>query len=254
MEPCRVRARHGLKSDTFRRAYDSWMRRAVALLLATLTVASCSGSTTEPPPPLDTEASSTQPSTTTSTTTSATTLASDPTTTTTTIEEPASTDAPPTTVDDATLLAQAEAAYFEAWEVGIGAIRNPDDPENEERIRDHFAKNNLELNLENLRLTEEGNFIAIENIDNPSFAQTYGDIDFTSDARDEVFLTVCEFYSDRLYERGTAPDGSDVLVRDDPQTIILVVELVLDEGRWKAATGGPPEIVKDEVERCTTAT
>lgn len=228
-------------------AYHSTMRRAPALLIATLTVAACSGSTSEPPPPLDTEAPTTAPSTTAPPTTVATT---DPTTT---VEETTPTEAPPTTIDDATLLAQAEAAYFEAWQVGTDVVRNPDDPNNEALARNHFAKNNLEGILEIIQLTEEGNFIAEENVDNPGFAQTYGDIAFTSDARDEVFLTVCEFYSDRLYERGTAPDGSDVLVRDDPQTTILVVELILEEGNWKSATGGAPEVVKDQVERCTTA-
>lgn len=222
------------------------MRRATALLLATLTIAACAGSTSEPPPPLDTEA----PQTTVAATAAPTTEASD---STTTAEETTTTEAPPTTVDDATLLAQAEAAYFEAWQVGIDVVRNPDDPDNEARIRDHFAENTLELNLENLRLSLDGNFIAKENADNPSFAQTYGDIAFRPDTRSAAFLTVCEFYSDRLYERGTAPDGSDVLIRDDPQTIILVVELAFEDGAWKPAFGGPPEIVRDETERCTTA-
>ncbi|MFK8023925.1 MAG: hypothetical protein AB8G26_08175, partial [Ilumatobacter sp.] len=143
---------------------------------------------------------------------------------------------------------------FEAWEVGIEVVRDPDNPNNEVLARVHFAKNNLEGVLEIIRLTEDGNFIAKENVDSPGFAQTYGDIEFSTDAKDEVFLTVCEFYSDRLYERGTAPDGSDVLVRDDPQTTIFVVELILEDGQWKSATGGPPEVAKDETERCSTAT
>ena len=222
------------------------MRRTVGMLLATIAFVACSGSDAAPPP-LDTEPA------TTSAPTSEAPGTVEPTDPPATEPEATTTDAPTTAVDDAAILAEAEAAYFEAWQVGTDTIRNPDDPDNDDRVRDYFAENNLELTLENMRLTEEGNFIAKENPDNPGFAQTYDDIEFTSDARDEVSLTVCEFYSDRLYERGAAPDGSDTLVRDNPVTKIIQVGLIFEDGQWKSATGAVAEEVRDEVERCTTA-
>lgn len=222
------------------------MRRAVVMLLATITVAACSGSDAAPPP-LDTEPPTTIAPTTEPPPTVETTDAAASTT------EPTTTPTTTTTIDDATILAQAEADFFEAWQVGTDAIRNPDDPDNEARVRDHFAEGNLDLVLENIQLARDGNLIAKENSDNPSFAQTYGDAAFTNDSGDEVSLTVCEFYSDQLFERGTAPDGSDALIRDSPLTSILVVDLILEDGQWKSATGGVAEEVRDEVERCTTA-
>ena len=233
------------------RAYDLAMRHAVGLLLTSLTIAACAGSSGGEPEPLETP-----PPVTPATTEPEPTAAEDTTSTveeTTTSAETTTSEAPTTTIDEAAILAEAEAAYLLAYEVGRDALRNPDDPDNESRIRDHFTQNNLDLALENLRLTVDGNFIAVENADNPSFAQTYGDIEFVDDKLTEVSLTACEFNSDQIFERGTAPDGSDVLVRDDPVTGIFRVGLVLEDNTWKLATGRMDEEVKDEVERCTTA-
>lgn len=238
--------------DSPGRAYDLAMRRAVGLLLASMTMAACTGSSSGEPEPLETPVPVTAAPTVAPTTTEATESTVEDTVE-ETIQETTTFEAPTTTIDEAAILAEAEAAYLEAWQVGTDIIRDPDNPDNEADIRDHFTKNNLDGALENLRVTTEGNFIARENAENPGFAQTYDDIAFTTDARDEVALTVCEFYSDRLFERGTAPDGSDTLIRDDPLTTIFVVEMVLEDGMWKSATGGPPEVISDEVERCTTA-
>lgn len=232
------------------RAYHRAMRRTVGLLLAMLTIAACSGSDAAPEP-LDTLPPTTQ---------APTTEAGDPVDSTEpTANEPDETTttettvAPTTTIDEAAILAEAEAAYLEAWQVGTDAIRTPEDADNEARIRERFTDKNLDLALENLRLAIDGNFIAKENPDNPSFAQTYDDIEFIGESLDEVSLTVCEFYSERIFERGTAPDGSDTLVRDSPVTKILRVGLILEDGSWKSASGVASEEVRDEVERCTTA-
>ncbi len=238
--------------DSPGRAYDLAMRRAVGLLLATMTMAACTGSSSGEPEPLETPVPVTAAPTAAPTTTEATESTVEDTVE-ETIQETTTSEAPTTTIDEAAILAEAEAAFFDAWQVGTDAIRNPDDPENENEIRDHFTQNNLDLALENLRLAVDGNFIAVENLDNPSFAQTYDDIEFVGDTRTEVSLTVCEFYSERIFERGVTPDGSDNLVRDNPVTKIIRVGLVLEDGSWKSATGVTAEEVRDEVERCTTA-
>lgn len=243
------------------RAYHRAMRRAVGLLLATITIAACGGGSDVAPPPLDTEPPATP----------AASREPPPPTVEPTVTEPpvsapenpvsapaseataTSLDAPTTTIGEAAILAEAEAAAIESVLVGLESIRNPDDPNNEQRLRDHFALNNLEAVLNNLELTQTGNFIAKENSDNPSFAMTYSDARFVNDDRTEVALTVCEFYTDRLFERGTAPDGGNTLIRDEPLTQILSVEMVLDEGMWRSARGEVAETVSDEVERCSTA-
>lgn len=229
------------------RAYHRAMRRTVGLLLATITIAACSGSDAAPAP-LETPPAVTP---------TPTVETSDPVDSTepavTEPDETTTTEAPTTTIDEDAILAEAEVAAVEAVEVGLESLRNPDDAGNEERLRDHFALNNLELVLNNLELTQSGNLIAKENESNPSFALTYGDAEFIGETRDEIRLTVCEFYTDRLFERGTAPDGSNTLIRDEPLTQILSVEMVLEDGAWKSARGNVAETVRDEVERCSTA-
>ena len=125
--------------------------------------------------------------------------------------------APTTTIDEAALLAEAEAAYLEAFEVALVTLRNPDDPDNQDELRDKFVGGNLDKALENLRLTVEGNLIAKENPDNPSLMRVVEGGEFLGAQRTTVELTVYEFNSDRIYERGTAPGGGDSLVKHNPR-------------------------------------
>ena len=239
------------------RAYDLAMRPRVAMLLALLTLAACSGGSSglaEPSLDGGTTPSSPPPSATRPTAPDTTTGPSTQPTTTDPPTAPVATDAPTTTIDEAAVLAEAEAAYMAGYEIGRDTIRNPDDPENEARIREYYTANNLELSLESLRLTRDGGFIARPNENNPSFAQTYGGIKFIDDTHTSVVLTVCEFDSDRIFQRSSTPDTPETLVRDDPVTQIIVVGLELTDGRWKSATGNTAEIVNDEEERCSTAT
>jgi hypothetical protein len=221
------------------------MRRALPMLTtAALLVGACSGGS-----------DGTADSTVTSLATVATTSESTPppTEAPTTVAETTTSEAPTTTIDDATILAQAEAAYLEAFEVGLETLRNPGDAENQDRLREWFVGGNLNKALENLRLTVDGNFIAKENPNNPSFVRVVSAAEFIGDERTQVEVTVCEFNSDRIYEIGTAPDGDDSLVRDDPVSLLFVTQLELVDGRWKSKTGGTADEVRDEIERCTGA-
>ena len=221
------------------------MRRALPMLTtAALLVGACSGgsddttdSAVTSPDTVDPTSEVSAPSTETPTTTVETTTSL----------------APTTTIDEAALLAEAEAAYLKAFEVALETLRNPGDPENESYLRDSFMNGNLDKALENLRRTVDGNFTAEENPDNPSFVRVIEDAEFISDDRTQVQLTVCEFNSDRIYEIETAPGGDDSLVRDDPVSLLFVTQLELVDGRWKSKTGGTPDEIRDEVERCTEA-
>jgi len=220
------------------------MRRALPMLVtATLVAGACSGSddaadTTVPVP--DTVAETT------------TTEAPPATEALTTVVETTTTEAPTTTVDEAALLADAEAAYLEAFEVGKEVLRNPDNPDNEQRISELYIGPNLDGVLEDLRRTVDGDFVAFVNDDNPSFATVVEPAEFVDDNPTEARLTVCEFNSDRIYEVGTAPDGSNSLVRDDPVSILITVRMQLVEGQWKTSSGTRGEEIRDEIERCSS--
>jgi hypothetical protein len=220
------------------------MRQAVAALLILSAVASaCSGNKTAAPtiPP------ATTPDTV--TTAAETSITSAPPST-----EPTTTVAPSTTIDEAAILAEAEAAYLEAFKIGKEALRNPLNPANEERIKERFTDANLALVLENLRLTIDGNYISRENETNPSFAVIVKPAEFIDPADPTLAIVeVCEFNSDKLYEVGAAPDGSDALVRDDPVSIILAVRLQLVDGAWKSKSGGVGQELKGEAEQCSSA-
>jgi hypothetical protein len=221
------------------------MRRALPMLTTVaLLVGACSGGSD------DTNDSTVASPDTVATTAAATTP---PTEASTTVAETTTSEAPTTTIDDAATLAEAEAAYLEAFEVGLESIRNPDDPDAEDLLRDWFVDGNLDKALENLRLTIDGNFIATENPSNPSFVRVVSGAKFIGDQRTQVELTVCEFNSDRIYEIGTAPGGDDSLVRDNPVSLLFVTQLELVDGRWKSKTGGTADEVRDEIERCTGA-
>lgn len=169
-----------------------------------------------------------------------------PTTTTT-----STTVAPTTTLDEAALLAEAEAAYLEAFEVGKEVIRNPDNPDNDELLREHFTDGNLEKALENLRLTIEGNFVSERNSANPSFVEIIEPAEFLDESQTTAVMTVCEFNSDKLYEIGAAPDGTDALVRDDPVSFLFVTRMELIDGQWKSKTGGEADEIRSEEEQCS---
>ena len=219
------------------------MRRAVPLLVsATVLIGACSGGS-------DDTADTTVPAS--NSVVTASEVRTPPTEAPTTIIEPTTTDAPTTTLDEAALLADAEAAYLEAFNVSKEIIRDPTNPDNEALIRAHFTGPNLELNLEALRITVDSNLIARENVDNPSLARVVEPAKFVDLDTGLARLTVCEFNSDRIFEIGTAPDGGDSLRRDSPVSILLVVDLFLTEGVWKSGSGNQMEEVRDEVERCS---
>ena len=223
---------------------------AIATAIAAVAVTGCSGSSgTNPANTLETTTTRSTdtlvPPETSGETTPAS-IATDPTTT-------ATTSAPTTTIDDAAILADAEAAYLEAFQVAKDSLRNPADPTNDQRLRDHFTDGNLDKALENLRLTVDGNYVAKENPDNPSLVRVVEGGEFIDGDPNLVRLTVCEFNSDRIYEIGTAPDGGDSLVRDDPVSLLFVTRMEFIDGHWKSKTGGKANQVRDEVERCTEA-
>lgn len=230
------------------------MRHARAVLLAaTVLATSCSGgsetpiaepdiggglpSTTESPP-------ATAPVKTTPTTTASAPTTSPSTTSTTT-------EVPTTTIDEASILADAEAAYLEAFAVGNEILRDPLNPTNNQRIDDHFVGPNRDGLVEDLRRTVDGNFIAKQNPGNPSFALVVEPAEFVDDDPNLVRMTVCEFNSDRIFEVGTAPDGGDALRRDDPVSILITIRMEFVDGAWKAKSGTRGEDVRDEEERCT---
>ncbi|MGA9278420.1 hypothetical protein [Ilumatobacter sp.] len=176
----------------------------------------------------------------------ASTPAETTTTTTTTL-------APTTTVDEQAILDEAEAAYLEAFEVGKEVLRNPDDPENVKHLENHFIGANLDVALENLRRTTEGQFIARENDSNPSVATIVEPAEFVDGDPTLARLTVCEFNSDRIFEVGTAPDGGDALRRDDPVSILLTVRMEFVDGKWRSQSGTRGEEIRDETNRCAEA-
>ncbi|WP_040494457.1 hypothetical protein [Ilumatobacter nonamiensis] len=216
------------------------MSRAAPLVLAiALLAGACSGGSDEAAPTTTTPATTEAPPA-----TESNTPTTDETTTTATV-------APTTTVDEATLLAEAEAAYLEAFEVGKEVIRNPEDPDNEAQIRDHFSGQNLDGTLADLRRAIDGGFIAVESPQNPSTATIIEPARFKDDARDVALLSVCEFNSDRIFEVGAAPGEVDVLRRDDPVSIILTAQMVLVDGSWKLDSGTRGDEIRDEVSRCS---
>ena len=173
-----------------------------------------------------------------------------PTTTTTTVA-PQTTVAPTTTVNEAALIAEIEQAYLDAFWVATQALRNPDDPDNEARVRNHFTGPNLDAALEDLRRMIDGGLVARENPENPSLAVVIEPPEFVDESPTHARMTVCEFDSDRIYEVGTAPDGGDTLRRDDPISLLIVVDMERTDGEWKAASGGRAEQVRREEEQCS---
>lgn len=219
------------------------MRRALPMLTtATLLVGACSGGSDETS---DSTVASPE-------TVAATTEASVPATeASTTLAETTTSEAPTTTIDEAALLAEAEAAYLQAFEVARSVFRGPEDPNNEAALRSYYTGENLERSLDALADSLEGGFVAVENTNNPSFATVIEPAVFVDSTLSAVELAVCEFNSDRIFERGTAPGGGDSLVRDDPVSLLFVVTMEIDEGTWKSSSGTRSDEVRDEVERCS---
>lgn len=223
------------------------MRRVVALLFTTtMGIAACSGSDAAP---------TTIPASAASETTVASAIAEPTTTesTTTTTTSPTTTEAPPTTIDEAAILAEVEAAYLAAFDVGKEIVRNPGDPGNDALVREHYTGANLQIALDVLQQTLDGNFVAKVNQTNPSLAIVTEPAAFIDGDRTLARLTVCEFNSDRIFEIGTAPGGGDSLRRDDPLSILIVYRMALVEGRWKALEGTLGEEIRDEAEQCSGA-
>ena len=234
------------------RAYDLAMRPRVAMLLAFLLLAACSGGSsglaepsldagttpsstpppaTQPPAPDTTPDPSTQPT------------ATEPPTT------PVATDSPTTTIDEAAVLADAEAAYMNAFEVRLEVLRNPSDPAADAKLAAAYTETNLEVAREDLRRTIDGAFVVRENPDNPSFAEIEEPAEVVEGATDTIEIVVCEFNSDRVLQ--VRADGTEELLRDDPVTLLNVARMKLEDGVWKLASGQQFEEVKDERERCS---
>ena len=188
---------------------------------------------------------------TTSPVTSATTEPETTNASTTTETTTTTTVAPTTTIDEATILAEAEAAYLEAFEVGKDVFRDPLNPRNESRLRELYVGPNLESALEDLRQTIGGGFVAVENAANPSFAAIVAPAEFVDGNPTEARLTVCEFNSDRIFEVGTAPNGEDALRRDYPVSLLVTVRMEFVDGNWMTRSGTAGEEVRDETERCS---
>jgi hypothetical protein len=222
------------------------MRRALPMLTtAALVVGACSGGN-------DDTADSTVVSPDTVATTS--TVSVPATEAPTTITETTTSEAPTTTIDEAAVLAEAEAAYLEAFEVSKEILRNPEDPNNDELIRQHFTGPNLEATLEALRLAIDGGFVARINEEYPTFATVVEPAEFVDGDTSVARMTVCEFNSDRLFKIGDAPGGGDSLFRDDPVSLLIVTSVELVDGTWKSSSGRTAEEIKDEVERCSDVT
>ena len=225
--------------------YHRAMRRTVALALAAAAIAaSCSSGS-------DGEAA----------TTAAPTVATDPPATDppptdppveTTTSTTTSTIAPTTTIEDAAILAEVEAAYFDAYKIGIEAIRDPTNPINDERFKTRYTDANLDFVRQNLQQTLDGNFVAVENEAIPSFAIVVKPAAFIeTDDRSVAELEVCEFNSDRILRTAPGSDETQELVRDDPISIILRIRFELVDGVWKSASGSVGEEVRSEEEQCS---
>ncbi len=220
-------------------------------LLAVLVVGACSGTgATQPPATASTTPATPPTNDTTPATPLATTSTTQTTTTTSTSTSPA-TEAPTTTIDPAEALADAEAAFLTAFSVGIGVLREPDAPGHEELLRTHYGETAISQPLENLQRTIDGNYIAVENESNPTFARVVEPAQFVDGDPTLARMTVCEFISDRIFEIGTAPDGGDALVRDDPVSILSIVTMRQIDGLWKLESGIRGEEIRDENERCS---
>lgn len=220
--------------------YDGQMafRRAL-MAVGVLVLTACAGSD---------EAETTLATTTSTTATSTTSTAATTTIAPTTIAP--TTVASTTTVDEATILAEIEQAYLDAFWVGKEVLRNPNDPGNEARIREHYTGAALAGTLEDLRRTVEGGYIARENSDSPTFAAVVEPATLISSST-AAEVVVCEFNSDRIYELGTAPGGGDSLRRDDPVSLLIVVRLNQQDGSWKVAGGNRTEEIRGAEERCS---
>jgi hypothetical protein len=203
------------------------MRRSAAMLvLAALAVAACSGSN---------EAATTDPTT----TSVPATTAAEPTTSTdaatTTVVE--TTAAPPTTVDDEARLRAAEQAYIESWEAYHAAILDPYDPELRAEVERTFTGPNLEGFLEGLDGFVESGVVARPNLD------VQADVSIISEAKDVpgesdlVDLIGCEVNSEWYVEVGSAPDGSDAIVRDEIFVYRVLTRMRLIDGEWKSESG-----------------
>ncbi len=159
--------------------------------------------------------------------------------------------APSTTVADEVLFAAAEEAYEAAQHAYIEVLRDPQNPNNDERLAQHFAGDGLEHVRTNLQLAIDGPFVARANNDNPNLIRFVLEPSFVDTRRDEIDLGVCVFLSDRLYQVGAGPNGEDVLVEDNPVSIQRIVVMKLVDGQWKSFSGGPPSEIYDEQEQCT---
>ena len=235
-----VRAAHTPRGET----YDPTMRRqaklathigdrparlaaTLAAALAITTAAACTDgqatAPTNPPTTNATTATTAPPTTSTSTTTPA------PTTSATT--------APSTTIDEATIRANIEQAYFDALDAYDRAIQNPADSVSRERLRQSYVDPNLGSILATLdRLVEEG-AVAQLNLDLPNAATILEGPVLLPDNPNRADLVVCEVRTDRYVKPGAGPGGVDVLVSDEIVVARILARMELVDGTWRSRSG-----------------
>jgi hypothetical protein len=207
--------------------YCCVMRKAVAVaVFAAFVVGACSGSD---------EAASTGP-----TVAELATTVTEPATTT---EAPATsavvetTIAPTTTVDDQARLRAAEQAYIAAWEAYHAAILDPSDPDLRAEVERLFAGPNLEGFVDGLDGFVEAGVIARPHPDVPADVSILAHAKEVPGESDLIDLVGCEVNSEWYVEVGTAPDGSDAIVRDEIFVYRVLTRMRLIEGQWRSESG-----------------
>jgi hypothetical protein len=196
------------------------------LVLAALAVGACSGSD---------EAATTEPTTTSA---PATTLPESTTTTeaaTTTVVE--TTAAPPTTVDDEARLRAAEQAYIAAWEAYHAAILDPSDPDLRAAVERTNTPGAFEVASSVLDQFVVAGIVAKPHPEILAEVSVLSNAMFVPGEADLADLISCEINSEAYYEIGTAPDGSDALVRDDVFVVRSLTRIEWDGENWRLHSG-----------------
>ena len=198
------------------------MNRGLSIVVAScLLLAACGGS-----------GSDGDASTTTATSPSTTAAA----VTTTTEALATTTEAPATTIDANTQLAAAEQAYLDAFDAYIAAARDPANPDLRAEIERLYTGPSLEFTISQLDgFVREG--WAARAAEEPSRTIVLLAPEFLPDRGDVVELVACEVNTERFFEIGGAPDGSDALVGDEVTVRRALVRMERVEEQWRARSG-----------------
>jgi len=208
--------------------YCSAMRKTVAVVvIASIFVAACSsandnastGPTTTPAPPTTAD----QP---TSSTEAVTTTAA----TSTTI-------APSTTISDEDRFRAAEQAFIESWEAYHAAILDPANPELRAELERLATPGTFQIMVDVLDGFVEGGIVAKPHPSIPAEVSVVSDVLYVPGEQDLVDFVVCEINSEFYFEVGTAPDGSDALIRDEVYAVNLLQRMAWDGTSWRLHSG-----------------